>query len=169
MPNFWKTFWVFTLMVIALQLGFYYPELPDRMAVHFDFSGNPDNWSDKSTFVILMAAAIILCNIWLPISRWLFKVMPDSMINAPHKEYWLAKENRERFIEITNKMLAMVLSVINLILIYGLKYTYDINIKGSSELELWYIIFPTIFVIIVPVIYYLRKLKMPDNTAGRMN
>lgn len=165
MGNFWKIFWFTTFIVLLLQIFFYYPDLPDRMAVHFDLSGNPDGWSDKTTFLVLMIVAVVICNIWLPISGWLFRVMPDSLINAPHKEYWLANEkNREKLIEITNRMLAMVLGATNLIFIYAMKYTYDINTKHSSELELWYMVFPLVFMLIVPIIYYLDKLRVPDNS-----
>ncbi|HEQ99961.1 MAG TPA: DUF1648 domain-containing protein [candidate division Zixibacteria bacterium] len=166
MRNFWKILWITTLIIMGLQILFYYPQLPDRMTVHFDFSGNPDGWSDKTTFLMLMIAAIAICNIWLPISGWLFKVMPDSLINAPHKEFWLASEkNREKLVEITNTMLAMVLGATNLIFIYALKYTYDMNTRNSSELELWYMVFPIVFVLIIPIVYYLIKLRVPDRAG----
>jgi uncharacterized membrane protein len=167
MRNFWKIFWIFTLIVLAMQLGFYYPDLPDKMAVHFDSSGKPDNWSGKGTFLILMALAIIICNIWVPMTGWLMRKMPDNLISIPNKHYWLANEkSKERLISITRDMMAMVMGGVNLIFIYAMKYTYDINMGNSPEFRFLYIILPMVFVTIVPIIYYLRKLRVPDKAGG---
>jgi hypothetical protein len=57
-------------------------------------------------------------------------------------------------------------SGINLIFIYSMKYTYDINLHGKSSLELWLIVFPIVFLATVPIIYVLMKLRVPDSHPG---
>jgi hypothetical protein len=39
---------------MALQAACYYPRLPDRVASHFNASGQPDGWMDKGPFLAVM-------------------------------------------------------------------------------------------------------------------
>lgn len=41
---------IFTLTIIMVIL--LYPHLPERIATHFDFHGNPDGWGHKTSFII---------------------------------------------------------------------------------------------------------------------
>lgn len=59
---------IITVIVCLLPIFgglYYYDVLPEQIAVHFDFNGNPDNYWHKSVFIfvlpIIMAAIQILC------------------------------------------------------------------------------------------------------------
>lgn len=41
-------------------LGSVYPELPDRIPVHFDASGTPDGWGKKATIWILPVITVVI-------------------------------------------------------------------------------------------------------------
>jgi hypothetical protein len=43
-------------VLYGLQLAVYYPELPDRVASHFDAAGNPDGSMSKAGFLALTLA-----------------------------------------------------------------------------------------------------------------
>lgn len=167
MSNFWKILWVFTLIILAVQMFIYYPELPQKMAVHFDFKGNPDGWSSKDSFLGLWILAIILVNMWLPLMGLIIKKFPKQLINLPHKDYWLADEKRKQHaMAVTENMMAMIFSVVNLLFIYLMKYTYDLNIKGHSVFKIWVIFIPVIFIIIFPIIYLYKKLRVPPGKSN---
>jgi ascorbate-specific PTS system EIIC-type component UlaA len=136
------------------------------MAVHFDFSGKPDGWSSKDSFLGLWILAIVLVNMWLPLTSLLTKKFPRHLINIPNKDYWLSNDERKKhMIAIVENTMAMIFAVVNLIFIYSLKYTNDININGHSSLRLWLIIIPIVFVCIVPIIYVLMKLRIPESSS----
>lgn len=164
MSNFWKILWVFTLIILAIQMFFYYPELPQKMAVHFDLKGNPDGWSSKGSFLGFYILALVLVNIWLPLMRLILKKFPKQLINMPHKDYWLTDPKRTRYaLDVTENMMAMIFSLFNFLFIYIMKYTYDINLKGHSALKIWVIFIPTMILMIFPIIYMYRKLRIPSG------
>jgi uncharacterized membrane protein len=49
-----------TLIYMIILLIVEFPDLADRVAIHFDASGNPDDWGDKSTLLILPITSIVL-------------------------------------------------------------------------------------------------------------
>ncbi|MBL8889223.1 MAG: DUF1648 domain-containing protein [Planctomycetaceae bacterium] len=87
-------------LVVAMAIGIalqilYWPQLPDRMATHFDPQGNPNDWMDRASAVGLCVGLIVFLPLFfIGISvaiRWL----PVSTINLPHREYWLSAERRD--------------------------------------------------------------------------
>jgi hypothetical protein len=72
------------------------PQLPDRVAMHFGFNGQPDRWSTRSSAVALMVGF----GLGLPILMVLFafgiRLFPDSCVNIPHREYWLSPGQRDK-------------------------------------------------------------------------
>jgi hypothetical protein len=82
--------------ILALWVAIDFSRLPDRIATHFQFSGEPDGWASRTGYAstILVGAAftgIVTAGAFALPTRF-----PDSMINLPNKEYWLAEGRRER-------------------------------------------------------------------------
>lgn len=66
--------------------------LPDHVASHFNFAGQPDQWSSREFYLIGMGLVslgvpLLLLGIPRTMSR-----LPARYINVPHREYWLAPE-----------------------------------------------------------------------------
>ena len=79
----------------AAQGAYYYSQLPQRVASHFNAAGQPDGWMDKETMVWLSIGFIAGMSVmWLGIGT-LLKCTPVSLINLPNKDYWLAPERRD--------------------------------------------------------------------------
>ncbi|MCI0528500.1 MAG: DUF1648 domain-containing protein [Nitrospira sp.] len=83
------------LLIAAFQSVYYYPQLPEIMASHFDGAGNPNGWSTKLAFFMIYWGMIVLTTfiiLGIPkVVTWL----PNSLINLPNKDYWLATERRK--------------------------------------------------------------------------
>ena len=47
-----------TLIAAALQLAIYYPKLPDRVAIHFNLSLEPNSYVSKVAYVVFWAGFI---------------------------------------------------------------------------------------------------------------
>jgi uncharacterized membrane protein len=90
------------VVVLTWLLSFYfYPALPDRIAIHFDVSGKPNGWGSKRT---IFAAPAIMTGGILIMMLVRFKVPADSY-NIPVE---LTQENRNRQYRNMFQMLAMV-------------------------------------------------------------
>lgn len=76
------------------QIIYYYPNLPERMASHFNASGKPDGWMSKSVFLIFEGVVLTMIIAEFTLLPLLIEKMPDSLISLPNKDYWLANERR---------------------------------------------------------------------------
>lgn len=88
--------WPLTLALLVVRGIYLYPSLPEQVASHFDASGRPDGWSSKDSFYLLWYLLIVFLNVWVPLTGYLLKKVPPSMISIPHRDFWLATEERKR-------------------------------------------------------------------------
>ncbi len=85
--------------VAAIQMTHYYPLLPERLAVHFGSSGEPDGWSSKGEFMVLFAAMevfFVLFGVGLALA---LDRIPVAIINVRNKDYWFSPERRGESLE----------------------------------------------------------------------
>lgn len=83
------------LLAIALvQALVYYPQLPDRLASHFDAAGHANGWSSKGAYFALQAfILLVMTGCFGALPAWLERA-PTTLLNLRHKDYWLAPERR---------------------------------------------------------------------------
>ena len=120
----------FTLMHSA----YYYPQLPDWLASHFEGSGKADNWSSKQGFFIV-SGVILIFNIGI------FVVLPWAMqrfgivkVNVPNKAYWLDPERIDEFyVYFRNKMCWF--GIVNLLFGLGVMHLVFIANLGDQILD----------------------------------
>ena len=84
------------LLIVAAvaQLAWLAPGMPDRVATHFDGAGNPNGWMSRAGmagFQLTILAVMGGTFLGLPV---LLNRLPTTMINIPHREYWLSPERR---------------------------------------------------------------------------
>jgi uncharacterized membrane protein len=87
---------ILAFLVIGLvgQILYYYPNLPDRMASHFNGAGEPDGWMSRQNFLIFEAVILLLIIAEFSLLPLLIEKMPASLINLPNKTHWLSETNR---------------------------------------------------------------------------
>ena len=97
---------VLLILASVVQTFYYYPQLPEVIASHFNFEGSANGWQSKrALFGIYSGVLILLVSIFSGLQLFLDRI-PDSLINLPRKEYWLAPERRaETFSFINAQML----------------------------------------------------------------
>jgi uncharacterized membrane protein len=96
-----RHWWVPARVAFATLLGFivlqaliYYPQLPARVASHFDAAGRPNGWSSKPAYFALQAFIVLVIAIcFAALPAWIERV-PAKLVNLPNKDYWLAPERR---------------------------------------------------------------------------
>jgi serine/threonine-protein kinase len=84
------------LIIVALvQALVYYPQLPERVASHFDGGGRPNGWSAKPGFFAINFGIIaVLALLFVLLPRTLGRV-PLAMVSLPNRDYWFSPERRE--------------------------------------------------------------------------
>jgi uncharacterized membrane protein len=82
-------------MLGAVQYLYYAPRLPAILASHFGSTGAVDGWQTKTAFFSIELMIILVGTVVSFGVPRLIEAMPVSLINLPHKEFWLSPERRE--------------------------------------------------------------------------
>ena len=92
------------LLLITLLLGighlaYYHPQLPDKVAIHFNFEGKADRFASRNVHTSMMIGlqtGVATCLVGI---GYLLRLLPASLINIPNREYWLAPDRRQKSTE----------------------------------------------------------------------
>jgi uncharacterized membrane protein len=70
-------------------------ELPEKVAIHFNGAGQANGWMARTEhvgFSIITGLGVALV---ITLCFSLIRVLPSTMVNLPHRDYWLAPERKE--------------------------------------------------------------------------
>jgi len=96
-PSRWAIILLLALYaVFAGSLIYAAGELPDRVATHFDFRGNPDGWMSKQADLLLMGVLGVGLPLFMMGMCYATRFLPARLVNIPNREYWLAPERRRQ-------------------------------------------------------------------------
>ena len=76
------------LLAVA-QNAWYWGQLPDRVATHFNLEGTPNDWMTKTNATIVMCGFQVGMPFLLMAVTLLAARLPAAMVNIPNREYWL--------------------------------------------------------------------------------
>ena len=94
-----------TIRAPALLLGLFYlcffgylastsPQLPERVATHFDGSGRPNGYMSRTAYLRFMVVFGLAFPLFVPALVFATRFLPDRCYNLPHRDYWLAPARR---------------------------------------------------------------------------
>jgi uncharacterized membrane protein len=132
MLNVTRNILIFLTIIFSAQLVYYYPQLPEQVASHFNYLGEPDGWMSKSGFLVFQVLLVAFILGMTSLTPFLFRVLPDAFINIPNKSYWLAPEIRD---EAARKLTETSgnLRVALLLLFIGINhFAFQANVNGEN-------------------------------------
>ncbi|MFY7953795.1 MAG: DUF1648 domain-containing protein, partial [Armatimonadaceae bacterium] len=110
------------------------PRLPLRLASHFDGAGNPDGWMGRDSSLLFYVGMVVFLGVLFGFLGPWIRRFPDSMVNLPDKEYWLAPERRDQTYRRISDSLAW-LGVLCSVLIVALhEMTFRANLQTRPHL-----------------------------------
>jgi uncharacterized membrane protein len=73
--------------------------LPDRVPSHFDAAGRVDDWSSRTSLLVVFTAIGLVVLVGIPALTRALTAGDGTWINMPQasKDYWLAPERRDEF------------------------------------------------------------------------
>ncbi|MGA2029373.1 MAG: DUF1648 domain-containing protein [Verrucomicrobiota bacterium] len=69
--------------------------LPQRMATHFDISGQPNGWMSRSSAVAFQAVSGLILPLIIAALFYTPRFVPPRWINCPRRDFWFAPERRD--------------------------------------------------------------------------
>lgn len=70
------------------------PMLPDRLATHFDATGQPNGWMSRTENLLFMSVFGLGFPLFIVCMCFSARYLPAAAINIPNKDYWLTGDRR---------------------------------------------------------------------------
>jgi uncharacterized membrane protein len=98
MKSMWIALVVCILLLTAavLHMAWYFPDLPERMASHFDIRGVADGFASKLDVVRVSMMMTFGVTGLLVLVGILIQCCPAALMNFPNKDYWLSPGESRR-------------------------------------------------------------------------
>jgi len=158
-----KLVYLVIAIVIGAQIALHYPELPERVASHFDIAGNPNDYMSKSGLVIFYVCIATFVLGLFGAMPWILRRLPNSLINIPNRDYWLAPERREQTIETVSVLMDVFSAGIGALLVVTFELTFRASESGDGHLPAPWLVLGTFlaFVAIWVGVWLKRFSKAP--------
>ena len=151
----------FLIGVFVSQCVYYYPNLPEIIASHFDGAGKPNGWMSKQSFFLLevvILGFIILEFTFLP---WMIGKMPNRLINMPNKDYWFAAERRTETINIIQHFFEWFSAALLALFVSVNQLVFRANLTGENLSSCsWLILGTFLLFVIIWLIKFLRQFRI---------
>ncbi|MEA1996146.1 MAG: DUF1648 domain-containing protein [Gemmatimonadota bacterium] len=156
-------FW-FLFICAFIHMFYYYPLLPDKVASHFNATGEADNWSSREFFIGFYIMITLVMTVTFAGFGYIGPKLPESLINLPNKPYWLAPERKEKTFAFISDSLFQLGAVTLLLLISMMHLTFRANMDKSNNIGVLPWVFIGCFLIFTAVWLvqlYRKFLKIP--------
>lgn len=153
----------FLIGTFVAQCVYYYPNLPEKMASHFNGVGEPNGWMSKETYFIFLTGILGLIVFEFTLLPFLIGKMPNRLINMPNKEFWFAEERRAETIEVIRhffewfsaSLLAVFIGVNQLVIRANLD-------RENLSSQIWLILIAFFVFVIVWLIKFYRRFRIEN-------
>jgi len=125
-------------LLSALMAGnaiYHYLILPQRVATHFGFSGEPDAWGPKTVvFLWYLIISAVLAWLFVAVNRAL-KPGNLTWLNIPDKNYWLAPERIYATLKYVRSGMLLFGSGTLLFMLVFFNQSFQVSLGNSSKLD----------------------------------
>jgi uncharacterized membrane protein len=148
------------LLLTALFVYAWYAKLPARFPSHFGLAGNPDRWSGKGAFLVIVAVPFILTIVFYVLIRFMPRLASSPQrLNIPHKEEFLKLPAEKQMVywALLQEFFAGLMAAINLLFYLIVRGTVRVAAGEASLLPLSTML-PALAAMALLMIYYFRRM-----------
>jgi len=109
------------LVLFLVSVAATYSLLPERLATHFGASGRPDGWMPRSHYLTSIPGVGLLVAAGLVALFYVLRFLPVSLLNIPHRDYWLTPERLPRVWE-SLLVVGLRLAALELVFFLGIHF-----------------------------------------------
>lgn len=158
-----KSILLFFALIAVAQSIYFYPQLPEITASHFNSAGNPDGWMSKQGLVLFYLGMVaILLAIFFFIPR-----IPNRMKNLPNRDYWLSGDREAETNEYINSSTLRIGIATIVLIVYVMQLVFEANLYKVPILSgsiFWALVLYFAFIAIWLLKFYTRFRTIPKNT-----
>ena len=156
---------LFLFGIAIAQSIYFYPLLPDVVGSHFDATGHVNGTSPKLIYFVLYLISLATTSSFTLVLPLMLRYLPTSMINLPHREYWLSSDRKEETLSFFNVHMSWVGVATMLLLIAVFHLTFLANLNQIKDLNLpqpWALFGAFFLFMIWWVVVLLRRFPAPS-------
>ena len=155
-----KTVLIFLLAVAVIQSVYFYPQLPDTVASHFDGRGIPNGWMSKQMFIaIYLGIMVFMVAVFHLIPKF-----PNQLRNIPNRDYWMAPERKEETMKYIEDVTPRLGIATMLLFLYVFQFAMQANLSPEPVLS-GYVGWALILYFIFLAIWLLKFLRRFRRTS----
>lgn len=152
--------------LLAFQWIRYYPLMPEKMATHFGAGGEANGWMGRDEFLLFFCGLCAFLMAMMLLMPKLIGLFPDSMINMPNKEYWLAPERRASSMALIGAHMAWLAVLVLGLMMAILHLTFQANLMPKPRLEgaaIGFAMGGFILCMLLWLVAFIRAFNLPKN------
>lgn len=134
------------LLVAALgQVLYYGPRLSDPVASSFDGAGNAHGFQSRAGFLATHLMVFGLVAVIFGATPVLIRVLPLSLVNVPHRDYYLAPERAAASLAFVGRHMMWMAVATTALLLFVMQFVMDANIAGGNRVPstlMWAVLGP---------------------------
>ncbi len=138
------------IVYMVSELIFEYPDLADKVPIHYGANGSPDDWGSKSTLLILPLVSIIFYA-----GLTVINIYPHTF-NFPIK---ITQENAVRQYELAKSLITILKFTLVGTFLYIQLQTINVAKELQSGLGVYFIVFTMLGTFLPIVIYFILAFK----------
>ncbi|MEI6064215.1 MAG: DUF1648 domain-containing protein [Pseudanabaena sp. ELA748] len=126
---------LFLFGVAIAQSIYFYPLMPDIVGSHFNAAGKVNGTSSKLGYFIAYFVSLAVTSSFSLVLPLLLKSLPTSVINLPHREYWLSGDQREASLQFLKMHFSWFGVATMLLMVAVFHITFLANLSPSIKLD----------------------------------
>jgi uncharacterized membrane protein len=155
----------------AVHFSFYYSQLPDVVASHFDAHGIANGWQAKSAFFgVLVMLSVLAAVLGFGLPR-IITIIPTQLINLPNKQYWLSPEHLAETQEFLSAYFAWFGCALFVVMISAFDYAVRSNLYPENRPDvsrIWYTLAGFLVFVVVWIACMLARFSQtPGDTSSQ--
>ena len=156
------------LVAAAIQIAYFYPQLPDGVASHWNGAGRPNGSMPKGVFVGIYVAVLAFMALMFNALPGSIMKYPDSKISLPNKRYWLSPERRAQTGEIIARYMGEAGNATIAFFIIVFQFAFRANVSESRALpeHMGLLIVAFVAYMVVWMVRFVRAFKLPPGAEA---
>jgi len=156
---------LFLFGLAIAQSIYFYPLLPDIVGSHFDVAGKVNGTSSKIGYFIIYFVSLAVTSSFTVVLPLALKYLPTSVINLPHREYWLSGDQREASLQFLNEHFSWFGVATMLLMVAIFHLTFLANLSPIKDLNIaipWVLLGSFLLFTIWWTVLLLRRFPKPS-------